>query len=351
MASEAMIQIQSNGRSFTLPTVAFQGLPSTLCKGCGHNSITSYLIEACKSIGVNPYTTIKLSGIGCSSKTPAYFLQDSHGFNALHGRMPSVATGALVANSKLLCIGISGDGDTANIGMGQFKHICRRNVPIVYIVENNGCYGLTKGQFSATADLNQHLRRPTGEANDVPPFDLCAEAIVGGATFVARSFAGDKKQMVPLLKAALKHKGTSVLDIISPCVTFNDFDGSTKSWDWAKEHEEPLHEVGFVPRLPEIEVEQKAGETTRVQLHDGSWITLKALQPRGARRHRARSRPSSSWKRATQKSEFLTGLDLRRRQAARLRDHPDDDRHAAGAPARRGLRPSEAVLKKIMETI
>ena len=277
MATDTMIQIQSNGHTFALPTVAFQGLPSTLCKGCGHNSITSYLIEACKSTGVNPYATVKLSGIGCSSKTPAYFLQYSHGFNALHGRMPSVATGAMVANSKLVCIGVSGDGDTANIGMGQFKHVCRRNVQIVYIIENNGCYGLTKGQFSATADLNQHLRRPTGETNDLPPFDLCEEAIVAGATFVARSFAGDKKQMVPMLKAALKHKGTAVLDIISPCVTFNDFDGSTKSWDWAKEHEEPLQELGFVPRLPEIEVEQKAGQATRVQLHDGSWITLKAL--------------------------------------------------------------------------
>ena len=149
--------------------MAFQGLPSTLCKGCGHNSITSHLIEACKSIGVNPYNTVKLSGIGCSSKTPAYFLQASHGFNALHGRMPSVATGALLANQKLVCIGISGDGDTANIGMGQFKHACRRNVPMVYIVEDNGCYGLTKGQFSATADLNAHLRRPTGEANTVAP--------------------------------------------------------------------------------------------------------------------------------------------------------------------------------------
>ena len=169
MATDTMIQIQSNGHTFALPTVAFQGLPSTLCKGCGHNSITSYLIEACKATGVNPYATVKLSGIGCSSKTPAYFLQYSHGFNALHGRMPSVATGAVVANSKLVCIGVSGDGDTANIGMGQFKHICRRNVQIVYIIENNGCYGLTKGQFSATADLNQHLRRPTGETNDLPP--------------------------------------------------------------------------------------------------------------------------------------------------------------------------------------
>jgi 2-oxoglutarate/2-oxoacid ferredoxin oxidoreductase subunit beta len=350
MASEAVIQIQSNGLSFSLPTVAFQGLPSTLCKGCGHNSITSYLIEACKSIGVNPYNTIKLSGIGCSSKTPAYLLQYSHGFNALHGRMPSVATGALVANAKLLCIGISGDGDTANIGMGQFKHICRRNVPIVYVVENNGCYGLTKGQFSATADLNQHLRRPAGEANDVAPFDLCSEAIVGGATFVARSFAGDKKQMVPLLKAALKHKGTSVLDIISPCVTFNDFDGSTKSWDWAKEHEEPLHDVSFVPRLPEIEVEQKAGETTRVQLHDGSWITLKALNHQ---EHDVTNKVSAFklLEESTQKNEFLTGLiyvDAKRRDFLTNQTMVEKPLALLGDE---DLRPSEAVLKKIMETI
>lgn len=276
MASEAMIEVRSNGHSFTLPTVAFQGLPSTLCKGCGHNSITSYLIDACKSVGVNPYNTVKFSGIGCSSKTPAYFLQYSHGFNALHGRMPSVATGAAIANRSLLAIGISGDGDTANIGLGQFKHICRRNMPLIYIVENNGCYGLTKGQFSATADLHSHLRRETGEENTIPPLDICLEAVVAGALFVARSFAGDKKQLVPLLKAALNHRGLSVLDIISPCVTFNDFSSSTKSWEWGREHEEPLQEVGFVPRLPEIEVEQVAGETTRVQLHDGSWITLRA---------------------------------------------------------------------------
>jgi 2-oxoglutarate ferredoxin oxidoreductase subunit beta len=350
MASEATILIQSNGNSFTLPTVAFQGLPSTLCKGCGHNSITSYLIEACKSIGVNPYTTIKLSGIGCSSKTPAYFLQASHGFNALHGRMPSVATGAVLADSKLLCIGVSGDGDTANIGMGQFKHICRRNMPIVYIIENNGCYGLTKGQFSATADLNQHLRRPTGESNDIPPFDLCNEAIVGGATFVARSFAGDKKQMVPLLKAALKHKGTSVLDIISPCVTFNDFDGSTKSWDWAKEHEEPLHEVGFVPRLPEIEVEQKAGQPTRVQLHDGSWITLKALHHQ---EHDVTNKVSAFklLEESQAAGEFLTGLiyvDAKRKDFVTLQELTDTP--LCLLPENE-LRPSAEVLKKIMETI
>ena len=350
MASEATILVQSNGHTLTLPTLAFQGLPSTLCKGCGHNSITSHLIEACKSIGVNPYTTVKLSGIGCSSKTPAYFLQASHGFNALHGRMPSVATGALTANAKLLCVGISGDGDTANIGIGQFKHICRRNLPIVYIIEDNGCYGLTKGQFSATADLHAHLRRPSGEQNETPPFDLCAEAIVGGASFVARSFAGDKKQMVPMLKAALKHKGTCVLDIISPCVTFNDFEGSTKGWDWAKEHEEPLHELGFVPRLPEIEVEQKPGQPTRVQLHDGSWITLKALRHE---EHDVTDRASALrlLDESQRKGEFLTGLlyvDAQRKDFVTLQNMTDTPLSRLPDEA---LRPSEAVLKKIMETI
>src|SRR5437764_3698747 len=251
---DVAVLVESHGRSFSLPTLAFAGLPSTLCKGCGHNSITSALIEACKAVGLDPYYTVKLSGIGCSSKTPAYFLQYSHGFNALHGRMPSVATGAAVANRKLVSIGISGDGDTANIGLGQFKHACRRNLPLVYIIENNGCYGLTKGQFSATADLHAHLRRETGEENSVPPFDLCLEAIAAGATYVARSFAGDRKQLLPLLKGALRHQGTAVLDIVSPCVTFNDFNGSTKSWDWPKEHEEPLHEIGFVPPPPQTEL-------------------------------------------------------------------------------------------------
>ncbi len=278
MAAETLVQVYTpDGKSFSLSVAAFQGHPSTLCKGCGHNSITSALIDACKAVGVNPYQTVKLSGIGCSSKTPAYFLQASHGFNALHGRMPSVATGAVLANRSLACIGVSGDGDTANIGLGQFKHACRRNMPMLYLIENNGCYGLTKGQFSATADLGARLRRETGEANTSDPLDLCLEAIASGATFVARSFAGDKKQILPLLKAALRHKGTAILDIISPCVTFNDFPSSTKSWEWAREHEEPLQELGFVPRLPEIEIEQKPGETTQVKMHDGSTITLRAL--------------------------------------------------------------------------
>jgi 2-oxoglutarate ferredoxin oxidoreductase subunit beta len=207
----------------------------------------------------------------------------------------------------LICIGISGDGDTANIGMGQFKHACRRNLPIVYIVENNGCYGLTKGQFSATADLKAHLRRETGEQNTTPPFDLCQEANIGGATYVARSFAGDRKQLLPLLKGALQHRGTAFLDVISPCVTFNDFSSSTKSWDWAKTHEEPLHEIGFVRHLPEIEVEQTPGETTRVQLHDGSWITLRALRHA---EHQVTNRASALnlLVESQDRGEFLTGL-------------------------------------------
>src|SRR4051794_36471753 len=348
MASEATITIESEGRRMALPTLAFQGLPSTLCKGCGHNSITSHLIEACKSVGVNPYNTVKFSGIGCSSKTPAYFLQYSHGFNALHGRMPSVATGAAVANRLLLAVGISGDGDTANIGLGQFKHACRRNLPLVYLIENNGCYGLTKGQFSATADLHAHLRRETGEENTVPPFDLCMEAVAAGATFVARSFAGDKKQLVPLLKAALRHQGLAVLDIISPCVTFNDYAGSTKGWDWSREHEEPLQEIGFVRRLPEIEVEQKPGQPVRVQLHDGSWITLKALRHE---EHDVTDRGSALrlLEESHRKNEFLTGLlylDAKRKDYVTLQNMTDTP---LALMTQEELRPSEAALKKIME--
>lgn len=344
---DVLIAIDAPGRTFSLPTLAFQGSSSTLCKGCGHNSITSALIDACKSVGVNPYETVKISGIGCSSKTPAYFLQYSHGFNTLHGRMPSVATGAAIANHRLLTIGISGDGDTANIGMGQFKHLCRRNAQAVYIVEDNGCYGLTKGQFSATADLHSHLRRETGEENTIPPFDICMEAIAGGATYVARSFAGDRKQLLPLLKGALRHKGTAVLDIISPCVTFNDFSGSTKSWDWAKTHEEALHEVGFVPRLEEIEIEQTPGSTTRVRLHDGSWITLRALHHR---EHDVSSRSSAMRLliESQERGDFLTGLMYVNTE------RPDfvGEQHLVETPlaflADEDLRPSREVLDALM---
>ena len=219
-------------------------------------------------MGVDPKQVVKLSGIGCSSKSPAYFLGRSHGFNAVHGRMPSVGTGAMLANQKLIAIGVSGDGDTGAIGIGQFVHLMRRNLPIIYIIEDNGCYGLTKGQFSPTADLGSKLK--TGVVNDLPPIDTCALAIELGATFVARSFSGDKKQLLSLLKAALAHRGTVMLDVISPCVTFNDHEGSTKSYAYVKDHDEPLEEVSFVPFFEDISVDYEPGTTQEVTMHDGS---------------------------------------------------------------------------------
>jgi len=209
-----------------LTVIDYKGGKTTLCAGCGHNAISERIIEAMYEMGVEPEFVIKPSGIGCSSKTPAYFLSRSHSFNAVHGRMPSVATGALLANRKLICIGVSGDGDTASIGIGQFMHLMRRNLPIIYIIEDNGVYGLTKGQFSATADLGSKLK--TGVVNDLPPIDTCALAIQLGATLVGRSFSGDKKQLSAMLKAAIAHKGTVMLDVVSPCVTFNDHEGSTR---------------------------------------------------------------------------------------------------------------------------
>jgi 2-oxoglutarate ferredoxin oxidoreductase subunit beta len=217
-----------------------------------------------------------MSGIGCSSKTPAYFLGASHGFNALHGRIPSVATGAMTANRDLTAIAVSGDGDTGSIGMGQFKHIVRRNVPMVYIIENNGVYGLTKGQFSATADEGSRLK--TGVINDLPPMDLCALAVELGCGYVARGFAGDPKQMVNILKGAIAFDGLSVIDVISPCVTFNNHDSSTKSYTYAKEHDELLQQIGFVPSYEQIEVDYEPGTVKEVELHDGSRIVLKKLE-------------------------------------------------------------------------
>ncbi len=253
----------------------YKGSPSTLCNGCGHDAITSQIISAFYELGIEPHNVAKLSGIGCSSKTPAYFLNRSHGFNAVHGRMPSIATGASLANKNLSLIGVSGDGDTASIGLGQFCHLVRRNIPMIYIVENNGVYGLTKGQFSATADYGSKLK--TGVINELPPIDLCGLAIELGCAFVARSFAGDPKQLVALLKAAASHKGTAVLDIISPCVTFNNHEGSTKSYKYAKEMETPLHELGFIPFFEQIIVDYEPGEVQEVEMHDGSHLRLKKI--------------------------------------------------------------------------
>lgn len=252
----------------------YKGGDSTLCKGCGHDSISARIINSVWELGLEHHRVIKLSGIGCSSKTPAYFLGRSHGFNSLHGRMPSIATGALTANRELTAIGVSGDGDTASIGIGQFKHAVRRNLPAVYIVENNGVYGLTKGQFSATADEGQFLKY--AGVNELPSLDICQEALIANATFVARSFAGDAKQVEALLKAAISHRGVAVLDIISPCVTFNNHDSSNKSYGWGKANETPIHELNYIPKYEEIEIDEYDDER-EVQLHDGSWIQLKKL--------------------------------------------------------------------------
>src|SRR5215468_8629475 len=259
-----------------LAVLDYRGGKTTLCAGCGHNAISERIIDAMYEMGVKPERVAKLSGIGCSSKSPAYFMSRAHSFNAVHGRMPSVATGAVLANHRLVALGVSGDGDTASIGMGQFVHLMRRNLPMIYIIEDNGVYGLTKGQFSATADLGSKLK--TGVINDVPPVDTCAMAITLGATFVARSFSGDKRQLHAILKAAIAHEGTVMLDVISPCVTFNDHEGSTKSYKYMKDHEEPLQDISFVPAFEDISIDYDPGSTQEVTMHDGSRLLLKKLE-------------------------------------------------------------------------
>lgn len=254
----------------------YRGNPSTLCQGCGHNSISSQIISACYELDVIPENILKFSGIGCSSKSPTYFLNRSFGFNGLHGRMPSLATGALFGDHTLRGLAVSGDGDSVSIGMGQFKHVLRRNLRLVYIVENNGVYGLTKGQFSATADIGLNLKGHG--TNPYMPIDIAWEALVGNASFVARSFAGDPKQVKELIKAALSHNGIAVLDIISPCVTFNNTDDSTHSYAWGKEHEVALHELSYVPPAEEIMIDYEPGEAREVTMHDGSKVVLKKLE-------------------------------------------------------------------------
>jgi len=256
----------------------YRGNPSTLCQGCGHNSISNQIISAMYEMNIVPENVVKFSGIGCSSKSPTYFLNRSFGFNSLHGRMPSIATGALFGDHTLRGLGVSGDGDTASIGMGQFKHLVRRNVNMVYIVENNGVYGLTKGQFSATAEKGLSLKKQG--INQYMAVDICMEALASNATFIARSFAGNPKQVKELLKAAMAHKGIAILDIISPCVTFNNQDNAYHSYSWGRDHEEPLHEVSYIAPRSEIilEREMEEGEVREVSMHDGSIIILKNLE-------------------------------------------------------------------------
>jgi 2-oxoglutarate/2-oxoacid ferredoxin oxidoreductase subunit beta len=253
----------------------YEGTMSTLCAGCGHDSITAALIEACFEMSLPAHRVAKLSGIGCSSKAPTYLLSRSHGFNSVHGRMPSVTTGANIANKDLVYIGISGDGDTASIGLGQFAHAVRRRLNMLYVVMNNGCYGLTKGQFSATNDKASPSKK--GEANPFDPIDLCQMAIQLGAGFVARSFSGDKSQLVPLIKAAISYRGFALLDVISPCVTFNNHPASTKSYDWVRAHNQAIDKLDFVPEEEEITADYAEGTSVAVPLHDGSRLILHKL--------------------------------------------------------------------------
>lgn len=250
----------------------YEGAISTLCAGCGHDSISAAIVQATFELSIAPHNVAKLSGIGCSSKTPTYFLGDSHGFNSVHGRMPSVATGANMANRDMIYVGVSGDGDTASIGMGQFTHAVRRNLNMMYVVENNGCYGLTKGQDSATADVGSMSKK--GEPNPFEPIDLASMALQLGATFVARSFSGDKEQLVPLIKAAISHQGFAFIDVISPCVTFNNNPGSTKGYEYVRDHLAATGTVDFVPMKEEITTSYQAGTSEEVTLHDGSVVHL-----------------------------------------------------------------------------
>ncbi|MDP9247005.1 MAG: 2-oxoacid:ferredoxin oxidoreductase subunit beta [Candidatus Dormibacteraeota bacterium] len=311
---------------------AYKGAATTLCAGCGHNSITNHLIKALYEQGVEPHRLAKMSGIGCSSKTPAYFVERAHGFNGVHGRMPALTTGAGLANRQLILLGVSGDGDPASIGLGQFMHMVRRNVDCTYIIEDNGTYGLTKGQFSATADVGSVQKR--GAVNTYQPIDPCAVALTIGCSFVARSFSGDGKQLVPLIKAAMAHAGTALLDVISPCVTFNDHDGSTKSYSWVKEHDNEIHDVSFIPYFEEIHVDYEAGTAQQVELHDGSHIVLKKI----AEDHDPTDRLAAIrlLEESRERGQLLTGLlyldermeDLATRERLPerpLRDYGEDD--------------------------
>jgi len=250
----------------------YEGRISTLCAGCGHDSISASIIQACWEMNIEPHRVAKLSGIGCSSKTPDYFLGNSHGFNTVHGRMPSVLTGANLANRDLLYLGVSGDGDSASIGLGQFAHAMRRAVNMVYILENNGVYGLTKGQFSATADKGSSSKK--GVANSDSPIDTASLALLMGASFVGRSFSGDKQQLVPLIKAAIGHRGAAFIDVVSPCVAFNNHPGSTKSYDYVRAHNEAVNRLDVIEGREEITTEYAAGTSVHVQQHDGSWLRL-----------------------------------------------------------------------------
>lgn len=320
----------------------YEGGLSTLCAGCGHDSISAAIIDACFELNIEPHKVAKLSGIGCSSKTPAYFLSGSHSFNSVHGRMPSVATGANLANRELTYIGISGDGDTASIGLGQFAHVVRRNLNMTYIVENNGCYGLTKGQDSATMDTGAKNKK--GDINLYSPIDLARLAIEIGATFVGRSFSGDKQQLVPLIKAAISHRGFALLDVISPCVTFNNHGESTKSYEHVRKVNDAMP-VDFVPMKEEITATYDSGTTFEVCMHDGSVVRLyKQDNDYDIEDRHAALEPTSHY---TREGKILTGLLYIQRDSEELHDQLGTARRALNSMDENELCPGSRFLDSI----
>lgn len=321
----------------------YEGSLSTLCAGCGHDSINAAIVQACWEMNIEPHKVAKLSGIGCSSKSPAYFLSNSHGFNSVHGRMPSVATGANLANRDLIYFGVSGDGDTASIGMGQFVHVIRRNLRMVYLVMNNGCYGLTKGQDSATADAGS--KNKSGQENLFEAIDLSSLAIELGATFVAQSFSGDKEQLVPLLKAAMHHNGFAFLNVISPCVTFNNNPGSTKSYDYVREHVEATATIDFVPMMREITTTYESGSINDLLMHDGTTIRLHKLAKEWDPLDRISA--SNAVQKARRDGEILTGLLYMNRESADLHDVLNTSNRPLNSLNESDLRPGSDVLASI----
>ncbi|CAN5426362.1 2-oxoacid:ferredoxin oxidoreductase subunit beta [soil metagenome] len=321
----------------------YEGSLSTLCAGCGHDSISAAIAEACYEINIEPHRVAKMSGIGCSSKTPAYFLSNSHGFNSVHGRMPSVATGANLANRDLIYLGVSGDGDTASIGMGQFVHVIRRNLNMVYMVMNNGCYGLTKGQDSATADVGSKSK--SGSVNLFGAIDLSSLAIELGATFVAQSFSGDKDQLIPLIKAAMSHPGFAFINVISPCVTFNNNVGSTKSYDYVREHMDSTATFDFVPYMKEITTTYEEGTIEAVPMHDGSVIRLHKLEKEWDPLDRISA--INAVQRARVSGEILTGLLYINPQTSDLHEMIETTERPLNSLTESELCPGSDVLVKI----
>jgi 2-oxoglutarate/2-oxoacid ferredoxin oxidoreductase subunit beta len=330
-----------------LSVIDYRGSKTTLCAGCGHNAISERIIDALYEMGVQPERVAKLSGIGCSSKSPAYFLSRAHSFNAVHGRMPSVATGAVLANRSLIALGVSGDGDSASIGIGQFVHLMRRNLPLIYIIEDNGVYGLTKGQFSATADLGSKLK--TGVINELPPIDTCELAISLGATFVGRSFSGDKRQLHAMLKAAVAHEGTVMLDVVSPCVTFNDHEGSTKSYKYMKDHDEPLQEINFIPSFESIDVEYDPGAVLEVSMHDGSRLRLRKLEEDYDPTDKIRA--VTRLNEAKEHGEMLTGVLYVNTKAQTFLDMLNLTEEPLATLPASVVRPGREVLEQVMEEL